>query len=75
VAFQVELALEGGIDRTSRGRPTPASAERVTVSCERPHSTGVESMIQTSWVHKLVSVATARMAWRSSNPAPRRRLL
>jgi hypothetical protein len=46
----------------------------LVVSRERPHSTGVESTTQTSSVHKVVSVAMARMAWRSSSAARRRRL-
>ncbi len=53
----------------------PARSERLTVSRERPHSTGVESTIHTSSLHTEVSVASSRVTRRSNSAALRRRLL
>ena len=42
----------------------PARSERLAVSRDRPHSTGVESTTHTSSVHTAVSAARARMQCR-----------
>lgn len=44
-----------------------ARSERLTVSRERPHSTGVESTIRMPSLHTEVSVAGARVTRRSSS--------
>src|SRR3984957_3401149 len=53
----------------------PARSERLAVSLERPHSTGVESTTQTSSAHRLVPAARTRMQCRISPAAGRSRLL
>jgi hypothetical protein len=53
----------------------PARSERLAVSRERPHSTGVESTTQTSLVHGMVSAARTRMQSLISEAAARSRLL
>jgi hypothetical protein len=53
----------------------PARSERLTVSLERAHSTGVESTTRTSSVHRLVLAARTRVQWRTSPRAARGRLL
>ena len=58
-----------------RTRPIPARSERLTVSRERPHSTGVEPTIHTSSLHTEVSVASSRVTRRSSPALLRSRLL
>jgi hypothetical protein len=53
----------------------PASADRLVVSRERPHATGVESATPTSAVQNVVGLASARMTCRMSSAAARRRWL
>jgi hypothetical protein len=53
----------------------PARSEGLTVSRERPHSTGVESTVHTSSRPMEVSVASTPVTRRSSSAALRRRLL
>jgi hypothetical protein len=48
---------------------------RLTAGRERPHSTGVESAIQTSSNQKSLSAAKSRMACLISGSAARSRLL
>ncbi len=52
----------------------PARSDRFTVGRERPHSTGVESMIQWLSNRKSVSVARSRMARLAGGSAARSRL-
>ena len=51
--------------RSTRTAPDPASSERLTVSRERAHSTGVESTTQTSSDHRLVLAARTRVQCRT----------
>jgi hypothetical protein len=53
----------------------PARSERLAVSRELPHSTGVESTTHTSSVQIVVPAARTRMQCRISPAAARRRLL
>jgi hypothetical protein len=53
----------------------PARSEHLTVSRERPHSTGVESTTHTSSLHTAVMVARIRLTLRIRPAALRSRLL
>ena len=66
----------GNATRSSRTRPSPGDVPlRLTVSRDRPHSTGVESTTQTSLLHSAVSIASIRITRMNSQNAFRTRLL